>query len=378
MLPNVTISARGEQRLKSGHLWIYRADVADVRAEAGDRVVVWAPPSSSADAADHPRIDVRRLPDRFGPGSWRVIGDALDRASEPYRVLVQYVPHAFGWKGANLPFCLWLRARRRDHLWIMFHEVAYPFERGAGLRRHALAAVNRAMASLMGAAVERSFVSIPAWQPGVKAVTRKGTPLTWLPVPNAIDVVDDRKKAAEIASRYGQGHPLIGHFGTYGPLIKPLLASAILSLIDRSDCHVLLIGRGSKEACAELSSVHPGLAGRLHATGSLAAADVSHHIRACTLMMQPYPDGVSSRRTSVMAPLAHGVPVVTTEGPLSEPVWRDSGAVVLVPLRDAALLATAVASLASDPARLRDLSSKGRELYDARFDIRHTIAALRA
>ena len=95
-------------------------------------------------------------------------------------------------------------------------------------------------------------------------------------------------------------------------------------------------------------------------------------------MMQPYPDGVSSRRTSVMAPLAHGVPVVTTEGPLSEPVWRDSGAVVLVPLRDAALLATAVASLASDPARLRDLSSKGRELYDARFDIRHTIAALRA
>src|SRR3989442_4035845 len=43
MIPTVTISARGEQRLKSGHLWIYRADVADVRAEAGDRVVVRGP-----------------------------------------------------------------------------------------------------------------------------------------------------------------------------------------------------------------------------------------------------------------------------------------------------------------------------------------------
>jgi 23S rRNA (cytosine1962-C5)-methyltransferase len=43
MSPNVTISARGEQRLRSGHLWIYRADVADVRAEAGDRVVVRGP-----------------------------------------------------------------------------------------------------------------------------------------------------------------------------------------------------------------------------------------------------------------------------------------------------------------------------------------------
>jgi len=41
---------------------------------------------------------------------------------------------------------LWLRARRRDHLWMMFHEVAYPFERGGGVRRHALAAVNRLMA----------------------------------------------------------------------------------------------------------------------------------------------------------------------------------------------------------------------------------------
>jgi len=43
MIPTVVISARGEQRLRSGHLWIYRADVADVRAEAGDRVVVRGP-----------------------------------------------------------------------------------------------------------------------------------------------------------------------------------------------------------------------------------------------------------------------------------------------------------------------------------------------
>src|SRR2546426_2553957 len=43
MVPSVVISARGEERLRSGHPWIYRADVADVRAEAGDRVVVRGP-----------------------------------------------------------------------------------------------------------------------------------------------------------------------------------------------------------------------------------------------------------------------------------------------------------------------------------------------
>jgi preprotein translocase subunit SecE len=34
----VVISARGEQRVRSGHPWIYRADVVDVRASGGDIV----------------------------------------------------------------------------------------------------------------------------------------------------------------------------------------------------------------------------------------------------------------------------------------------------------------------------------------------------
>src|SRR6266851_5332308 len=40
MNPVVVVSTRGEERLRSGHPWIYRADVADVRAEAGDIVQV--------------------------------------------------------------------------------------------------------------------------------------------------------------------------------------------------------------------------------------------------------------------------------------------------------------------------------------------------
>ncbi len=43
MTPSVTISSRGEERLRSGHPWIYRVDVVDVHADAGDRVVVRGP-----------------------------------------------------------------------------------------------------------------------------------------------------------------------------------------------------------------------------------------------------------------------------------------------------------------------------------------------
>jgi len=40
MIPTVTISARGEGRLQAGHPWIYRADLGDVHAAGGDRVIV--------------------------------------------------------------------------------------------------------------------------------------------------------------------------------------------------------------------------------------------------------------------------------------------------------------------------------------------------
>jgi 23S rRNA (cytosine1962-C5)-methyltransferase len=40
MIPTVVVSARGEERLRGGHPWIYRTDIGDVHASAGDRVVV--------------------------------------------------------------------------------------------------------------------------------------------------------------------------------------------------------------------------------------------------------------------------------------------------------------------------------------------------
>jgi 23S rRNA (cytosine1962-C5)-methyltransferase len=39
-VPFVIVSARGADRLRGGHPWIYRADVARVQARAGDRVIV--------------------------------------------------------------------------------------------------------------------------------------------------------------------------------------------------------------------------------------------------------------------------------------------------------------------------------------------------
>jgi len=64
MAPSVTISARGEQRVRLGHPWIYRTDVVDVAADGGDVVQVIGPRQrviGSALFSDRSQIAIRML-----------------------------------------------------------------------------------------------------------------------------------------------------------------------------------------------------------------------------------------------------------------------------------------------------------------------------
>jgi 23S rRNA (cytosine1962-C5)-methyltransferase len=64
MSSTVVISARGEERLRGGHPWIYRADVADAHASAGDIVEVRNPRGrtlGSAMFSDRSQITLRML-----------------------------------------------------------------------------------------------------------------------------------------------------------------------------------------------------------------------------------------------------------------------------------------------------------------------------
>ena len=66
MLTSATVTARGEDRVRSGHPWIYRADVVDVRASGGDRVSVRGPRGhllGQALYSDRSQIALRMLTD---------------------------------------------------------------------------------------------------------------------------------------------------------------------------------------------------------------------------------------------------------------------------------------------------------------------------
>jgi glycosyltransferase involved in cell wall biosynthesis len=160
-----------------------------------------------------------------------------------------------------------------------------------------------------------------------------------------------------------------------------LLPSTFLPLLRKSlDRFALFVGRGSQSFRDKMAAAQPELAARIAATGELPSEEAIAHIASCDLLIQPYPDGASSRRTSLMAGLALGVPTVTNRGILSEPMWgtESSGVAVVESPEPAALAAAAEAVLALTPEERSAFGSAASAWYRSRFAPELTISRLRS
>lgn len=369
----------GEYPPARGGVGDYARIVAQGLAATGDEVEVWTPENGGTAAADE-SVTVRRLPGHFGPRALARMSREV-RAAKGARVLVQYTPHAFGMKAMNLPFCVWLRRQsaRGTQLDVMFHEVYFPFLPGHPQRYRALAAATSAMARLAAGAAQRAFIATPAWEQHLKPWMRQDGKIIWTPAPSNIDVRHNREEIADARRRYAHGEGLIvGHFGTCGGEIGSALDRVTPFLLSsRAGILVLLIGGDGTSWRDAFIAKYPEFAERVVATGVLGEAETSYAISACDVMLQPYPDGVTTRRGSLIATLAHGRAIVTTAGTLTEPLWNESRAVEMAPVADIDTLATAAGALLDDPGRRERMGQAAAALYRDRFDWRHTIAALR-
>ncbi|MFZ0676551.1 glycosyltransferase [Candidatus Binatus sp.] len=369
----------GEYPPQTGGVSDYTRLVAEGLAEAGDDVRIWAPPAAGPAPSSHHKIRVNRLPDQFGLRGLKILAQGLesDRAA---RVLVEYVPHAFKMRAMNVPLCLMLLRRRRSDITVMFHEVAYPISRNQSIRHNALGVVNQAMAAILTRAASRIFVAAQGWTDMLTRYAPNGRKIGWLPVPSTIPVVRDRAATLAVRSRFATPESgLLGHFGTYGPWVASRLKPALESILaTHQTARVLLIGRNGEKFHDDFVRDHPAFASRVFATGALAESDVSIHIGACDVMIQPYPDGITSRNTSALAGLAHGKATATTTGRYSEDIWRRSGAVFLAPDKDAEALARGTIDLLNDRDRTKAMGCEALKLYREVFDLEYTIKGLRA
>jgi glycosyltransferase involved in cell wall biosynthesis len=281
----------------------------------------------------------------------------------------------------NFGFCRWLLQKKRlgDEVRLMVHEPFYPWRLRDKPKRWLLAAAQRRMMRMLLAASGRVYLSIPAWESLLRPYeTGARKEMVWLPIFSTIPVVEDVDAVATLRRQLaGADRVIIGSFGTFGGTIGQVTLEILSALLtNHADRLGLLLGRNGERLAEQLRSADSSLSNRVIAPGSLPAKEISLHLQACDLLVQPYPDGISARRTSAMAGLAHGVPMVTTRGFLSEPLWEETQCVALVATDDPLGLTQSAESLLADSARRLHLGARGRIVYEKHFPLARSLEEL--
>lgn len=112
-----------------------------------------------------------------------------------------------------------------------------------------------------------------------------------------------------------------------------------------------------------------GLTEVVHRTGYTDLPQISANLLSADVVVMPYRDGVSFRRTTLIAALRHGCPVVSTLPPSSSliPEIRPGENILLAVPQDAPALAEMIAPLADDPS-LRTRLAVGAKQLGQLFD----------
>jgi glycosyltransferase involved in cell wall biosynthesis len=271
---------------------------------------------------------------------------------------------------------------------VTFHDLRIPylFPKAGRLREAAVTHLARAASGVI--------VTDPADEAELK---RRGgvKRLMQIPIGSNIAPLEDPRSAAEgkpppgydrAAWREKLGvYPnefLLGYFGFLNEskggdtLIGAL--SALVSPLVGSEAKVRLALIGGQTGTSDAASneafsaeiekliARYDLKDRILRTGFVGAPEVSAHLMACDAVVLPYRDGVSFRRGSFMAALAHGCPIITTHPAVPLPELQDGVNVRLVPPDSASAIVLAVTELLDAPELRTRLGQGAREL-SARF-----------
>ncbi|MFQ5398419.1 MAG: glycosyltransferase family 4 protein [Anaerolineae bacterium] len=292
----------------------------------------------------HPRVRRWRWP------SLATIADIALR-HELDVVNVQYQAAAYNMRSPAINFLPW-RLRGVTRTVVTFHDlrVPYLFPKAGRLRR---AAVNF-MARRAHGVIVTNTADFHNLSP------RFPHPIRQIPIGSNIQAHPRDEKVVS-AVRAGLGLApsdcLLGYFGFLNPSKgADVLLEALAQLDGRT--HLVFIGGRTGASDPDNNQAFErwmrgmieqlGLVHRVHWTGFLDDAAVSAHLHAADMLVLPYRDGVSLRRGTLMAALAHGCPVITTQPAVPAPELRHGGNVYCVPANDVGALAGAIRAVAAD------------------------------
>ena len=355
----------GEYPPMLGGVGRFTAELARALQAQGAQIAVLTdkqvPPSREGDAA--------RVLARTGDWGWRLLADipACAREIGADWVHVQYQTAAYGMHAAinSLPYIL--RRQGLRAAWT-YHDLRVPYlfpKAGARLRHWVTRLPLRAADAVV-------VTNQSDWE-SVRRQTRPGQ-LHRIPIGSDIESrqFSEAERSQRRAERGYGGHQLVlGYFGFLNASKGGLtLVETLAALVqDGRDTHLLMIGErvGASDETnfsylqrVEASIAERGLDRRVQWTGHQSDAEVAADFNAIDVLVMPYEDGMSLRRSTLTAALANGCAIVTTHPQAPTPELTPDTDLLLVPPQDPAATAVAVTRIVEEAGLAQNLRANAR------------------
>lgn len=289
---------------------------------------------------------------------WRRAFLALCGARTPSAIVVHYSVFALSWRGVPffVPVMYKTLAATRLPVVTILHEFVYPWRRN-GIRGFLWAILQRMMLVVV---VVQSEVLVVTTDIRLRWVQSR----KWLPN-RPVMVAPVFSNLPEVVRRSSTRKGVIGVFG-YGhaDASRDLVLDAVGILSHTMpDIRLVLVGApgaGSSSGIAWCEGAESrGIRFLLEFTGVLEPLQVAECLACCEVLLFPDSAGPSTRKTTLVAMLSSGRPVITLVGPESWIQFEKQQAVDAV-IQNPLALAGAMQSLLMDSERSDSLGARGR------------------
>lgn len=349
-----------------GGVGAYSAELARALLALGVRVSILTDAQGTISQED----DAARVIPQAGGWGWRVLTDisACARTVGADWVHIQYQTAAYGMHPA-INFVPYFLQRKGFRIAWTYHDLLVPYlfpKAGARLRHW----VTRFPVRVVDAVVVTN-------QSDWASVREQAVASKLHRIPIGSDIKGRRlspAKRTQWRARRGYGHTqlVLGYFGFLNASKGGLtLIETLAMLVQKGwDAHLLMIGEriGASDATnfsylqrVEACIAEHGLNVRVQWTGHQSDEEVAMDLNAIDVLVMPYEDGLSLRRSTLMAGLANGCAIVTTHPWISVPELQADSDLLLVPPGDPLATAEAVARIAGDVRLATELRANARQ-----------------
>lgn len=351
----------GEYPPMEGGVGAFTQELAQAMAELGHDIHIITSKAARPETANLKASEIKEpiaLP--FGQihpcvrkWKWPALSEVVDVAirQELDIINIQYQAAAYHMGSAAINFLPW-RLKHVVKTAVTFHDlrVPYLFPKAGGLRKMAV--------HFMAKQADGSIATNPQDFAALEKLPKTAV----CQIPIGSNITTTTLNASEIAAARAElgveaDACLLGYFGF---LNESKGADTLLAAVAQLPVSTHLVFIGGQTGASDpdnnqsfLGQLHQqikdlGLSERVHWTGFVDDRSVSIFLNAADMMVMPYRDGVSLRRGTLMAALAHGRPLLSTLPQTPTPELIHGKNCWLVPADDAEALIQAIQIMWSD------------------------------